>query len=184
MPCPLFWPIFGEHSHRISLQSPRLEEKSYPELSYSSSMSSHSSVFLQHPPLNSLWDPEVSPGVKRRKQLEKLSMGEKHLAEEADANRCTQQMDKTTGLAGPRGFAALVAGGSEPLTKAPFWFTSSLPLGCHHPMPIVYSMLLSVVSLHHCLYDLWKSSTLGWQRVEVGQLLPMSLLCSPKHTPF
>lgn len=128
MPCSLFWPIFGEHNLGISLQSPRLEGKSYPELSYSSSMSSHSSVFLQHPPLNSLWDPEVSTGVKRRKQLEKLAMGEKHLAEEADANRCTQQMDKTTGLAGPRGFAALVAGGSEPLTKAPFWFTSSLPL--------------------------------------------------------
>lgn len=130
MPCPLFWPIFGEHILGISLQSPRLEEKSYPELSYSSSMSSHSSVFLQHPPLNSLWDPEVSPGVKRRKQLEKLAMGEKHLAEEAHNKQMhtTQQMDKTTGLARLRGFAALVAGDSEPLTKAPFWFTSSLPL--------------------------------------------------------
>lgn len=74
-------------------------------------------------------------------------MSEKGFAKKADTNKCTQQMDKTTGLA--QRIGALVAGGSEPLTKAPFWFTSSLPLRSHHPN--VYSVLLSVVSVHHSL---------------------------------
>lgn len=42
--------------------------------------------------------------------------------------------------------------------------------------PIVYSVLLSSVSVHHSLSDIWKSTTLVGQGVEVGQLLTMSLL--------
>ena len=80
------------------LKARDLEESSL-EGSCSSSFSSFSPVLLQCPPLPSLWDHEVGAGLTKKKGSQGNWLWVKsNQPKKADANKYTEQMDKTAGL--------------------------------------------------------------------------------------